>query len=89
MDQDQSCPHLRQVSPVTAAVAYHPPRSPTGPLLLDQFMSTVDMLRGRYGSAKFVICGDLNELDTLDVTTHVCLSQAVQFSTQGQNTLES
>ncbi len=78
----------RQIASVVLCVAYHPPRSPTSPTLLNHLITTVDALRGRYPNAKFVLCGDFNELDTTDVTSHLCLTQVVEFPTHGQNTLD-
>ncbi len=48
----------------------------------------MDALRGRHPNAKFVLCGDFNELDTTDITSHLCLTQTVEFPTYSQNTLD-
>ena len=62
--------HPRQVASIIFCVAYHPLRSPSGPVLINHLIDSVDSLRARYTSAKFVICGDFKELDPIVLLTN-------------------
>ena len=80
--------HPRHTASVVLCLAYHPPRSPTGPLLVDHIISTADTLRTRLPSSRLVVCGDFNELDVGDILDHLSLRQVVDFPTHGRNTLD-
>ena len=80
--------HPRLTASMLVCVIYHAPRAPSGQALSDHIISTADTLRGRYPSAKLVVCGDFNELDISDITEQLHLTQVVDFPTHGQNTLD-
>ncbi len=63
-------------------------RIPMGKGVCSHRITTVDALRRRHPNAKFVLCGDFNELDTSDITSHLCLTQTVEFPTYDHNTLD-
>ncbi len=80
--------HPRGCSNIIFCLAYHPPRSPTGPLLVDHIITTADTLKSIMPASKLVVCGDYNQLDLVDVVEHLNLHQVVDFPTHGQNTLD-
>ncbi len=80
--------HPRETASIIYCVVYHPPRSPTGPTLVEHLINTCDVMRGRYPATKLVLCGDLNELDTSEIQGQLNLSQVVDFPTHEGHTLD-
>lgn len=80
--------HPRQTASVILCLVYHPPRAPTAHLLTNHIIDTADTIRVRYPTAKLVVCGDFNRLDTSEIAHHLNLTQVVDFPTHEQATLD-
>lgn len=79
--------HPRHTASIIYCLVYHPPRAPSHALLIDHIINTCDSPRTRFQSAKFVICGDFNQLDISEIE-ELNLHQVVYFPTHEQNTLD-
>lgn len=80
--------HPRDTASIIVGVVYHPPRSPLAHVLVEHLINTADSLRARYPSAKLVLCGDFNQLNTSEIEQHLQVSQVDDFPTHGANTLD-
>ena len=80
--------HPRHAASIICCVVYHPPRAPSKDALLHHLTHASDLLRVRYPSAKIIICGDFNEIDTFDLQNELHISQLVDFPTHENRTLD-
>ena len=78
----------RGAASIIYCVLYSPPRNPSQQQLLQHLIHTSDEMRTKYPSAKLVICGDFNDIDTKDLQQHLHLNQVVDFPTHGHKTLD-
>ena len=49
--------------------------------------NTSDLLKVKYPSSKLIICGNINEIDTIDLQNYLNLLQLMNFPTYGNKTL--
>ncbi|KAK3882610.1 hypothetical protein Pcinc_013022 [Petrolisthes cinctipes] len=80
--------HPRLTASIIYCLIYHPPRAPSQAVLMEHIINTCDILKIRYPSAKFVICGDFNEINTEELENALSLSQVVDFPTHNQSVLD-
>lgn len=80
--------HRRLTASIIYCLVYHPPREPSQAVLTDHIIFTCDILKTKYPSAKFLICGDFNEIDTQVFENELALSQVVDFPTHNQSVLD-
>lgn len=80
--------HPRHAASVLICLVYHPPRAASATSLVNHIIDNMDQLRTRYPSAKVVVCGDFNKLNTSDIEQQLHLTQVVEFATHGTNTLD-
>ena len=76
--------------PIVYGVLYHPPglSKQQKEATLDHIITSMAKFIGKLKSVKFFICGDFNDLSTVDITTLFPLTQLVDFPTRGKNLLD-
>ena len=82
-------PHClpRQVSSLTIAVVYNPPKAPTEHLLMDHLAHSAMSLKGKYTNCGLIICGDFNQAKITTLQDRQLLN-VVKFPTRDKNTLD-
>ena len=72
----------RQVSGLYVAAVYSPPNSTSDALLIDHVIHTIDQLKSKHPFAGFIVLGDLNKLDTAQISRNCNLKQVVDKPTR-------
>ncbi len=82
--------HPHHTASIIYCLVYHPPRSATGPALINHIIESSDELKLKFPSSKIVICGDLNQLNINEILEQLHLTQVVGFPTNinSNNTLD-
>lgn len=76
--------------PIIYGVLYHPPglKKQQKDDTINYIIKTIATLQTKYTSAKFLLCGDFNDLDTTEITNLLPLEQLVDFPTRENRMLD-
>ena len=77
----------RSITCLYYCAIYSPPNDPNADLLISHLVETIDTLNTNYPDAGIVIAGDMNHLDTSELTTGQ-FTQVVDSPTRGSATLD-
>ena len=82
--------HHDDQPPVIYGVLYHPPGlcKQLKEETTNHIIKTIASLQSKHKSAKFLVCGDFNDLETTEITTLLPMDQIVNFATRGENMLD-
>lgn len=78
----------RQINTIILCIVYHPPRCPSGQVLLEYLIAKIEVLRNKCFGGKFLLRMDLNKLDINEMMNHLWHTQIVNFSSHQRNTLD-
>ena len=74
-------------SPIIVGCNYHPPNSDQAKTI-DYISSTILRLTKKYPNAKYVLCGDFNQLPVADLCEQLGLHDLVNFTTRQDRKLD-
>ncbi|MPC33355.1 hypothetical protein E2C01_026702 [Portunus trituberculatus] len=83
-----SPPTPTTLPPSFSAWFNHHPGITTANQLITHIIKNIDKFRSRFSSAKYVVCGDLNQSNISEIVEQLNLTQDVDFPTHGTNTLD-
>lgn len=82
--------HYPKHSPIILSVLYHPPNQSklVKEETMNHIITTISKQLTKHKMARFLICGDFNDLDTTELATLYPLEQLVDFPPRGEKKLD-